>query len=64
MYNRTILGHPVIMKKFIHNFIHCGLLGWCLEIIFTAFHSFRKRESRFAGFTSYGRLRILGLAAF
>ncbi len=25
------------MKKLIHNFIHCGILGWCMEITFTAF---------------------------
>lgn len=64
MYNCAVLGHPVIMKNFIHNFIHCGLLGWCLEIIFTAFHSFRKREMQLSGITSIWMFPIYGMAAF
>ena len=52
------------MKNFIHNFIHCGLLGWCLEIIFTAFHSFRRRDLKLSGATSVWMFPIYGLAAF
>lgn len=52
------------MKKFIHNFIHCGLLGWYLEISFTAFHAFRKRDFRLPGITSIWMFPIYGLAAF
>ncbi|MDE6663922.1 MAG: putative ABC transporter permease [Lachnospiraceae bacterium] len=52
------------MKKFIHNFLHCGLLGWCLEIIFTAFHSYRKRDFKLSGMTSIWMFPIYGLAAF
>ncbi len=52
------------MKKFMHNFIHCGLLGWCLEILFTAFHSFRKRDLTLPGATSIWMFPIYGLAAF
>lgn len=52
------------MKNFIHNFLHCGLLGWCLEIIFTAFHSFRRRDLRLSGITSIWMFPIYGMAAF
>lgn len=52
------------MKKIIHNFIHCGILGWCLEIIFTAFHSFRRREYTLKGGTSVYMFPIYGMAAF
>lgn len=52
------------MKKFLHNFIHCGLLGWFLEIIFTAFHAFRKRDLRLTGATSVWMFPIYGLMAF
>ena len=52
------------MKKFIHNFIHCGLLGWFLEIIFTAFHAFRRRDLKLSGATSLWMFPIYGMAAF
>lgn len=52
------------MKKFLHNFIHCGLLGWCLEITFTAFHAFRRRDLKLPGNTSIWMFPIYGLAAF
>ena len=51
------------MNRFIHNFIHCGLLGWCLEIVFTAFHAFRRRDFRLAGTTSIWMFPIYGCAA-
>ena len=63
VHNHSLLGNPVIMKNFIHNFIHCGLLGWCLEIIFTAFHSFRRRDFKLSGITSLWMFPIYGLAA-
>ncbi|WP_277935156.1 putative ABC transporter permease [Parablautia muri] len=50
------------MKKF----LKCGLLGWCLEIIFTAFSSLKKRDMRLLGKTSlwmfpiYGSVCLLG----
>lgn len=64
LYNCVIYGDTIIMKNFIHNFIHCGLLGWFLEIIFTAFHSFRKREMKLSGVTSVWMFPIYGMAAF
>lgn len=48
------------MKK---NFIICGLTGWCLEILFTAFDSFRKRELTLIGKTSLWMFPIYGMAA-
>ena len=52
------------MRKFLHNFIHCGLLGWFLEITFTAFHAFRRRDCKLPGTTSVWMFPIYGLAAF
>ena len=49
------------MKK---NFFLCGLTGWCLEILFTSFHSFRKRELQLVGSTSLWMFPIYGTAAF
>lgn len=57
-------GKTVSMRKFLHNFIRCGLLGWFLEIIFTAFHAFRKRDLRLTGVTSVWMFPIYGLMAF
>lgn len=52
------------MKKLIHNFIHCGILGWCLEISFTAADSFRRREFKLKGNTSIWMFPIYGMASF
>lgn len=52
------------MKRIIHNFIHCGILGWCLEITFTALASFRRREFKLTGNTSIWMFPIYGMAAF
>lgn len=52
------------MKKLVHNFIHCGILGWCLEISFTAMDSFRRRQFRLKGNTSIWMFPIYGMAAF
>ena len=51
------------MKKFIHNFIHCGILGWCMEIMFTALDSFRKRQFTLKGNTSIWMFPIYGMAS-
>ena len=52
------------MKKLIKNFIHCGIVGWCLEIIFTALGSMRRKELTLRGTTSIWMFPIYGLAAF
>lgn len=52
------------MQKMIRNFIHCGILGWCMEIIFTAIDSFKKRQLTLKGNTSVWMFPIYGMAAF
>ncbi len=49
------------MKK---NFLLCGFTGWCLEILFTSFGSYRKRELQLMGTTSLWMFPIYGMAAF
>ncbi len=52
------------MKKLFKNFIHCGIVGWCLEIIFTALGSMRRKDKTLKGTTSIWMFPIYGLAAF
>ena len=52
------------MKKYIHQFIRCGILGWCIEIIFTALTSLRRRELSLNGNTSLWMFPIYGSASF
>lgn len=52
------------MKKLIKNFFYCGIVGWCLEIIFTALGSMRRKELTLTGTTSIWMFPIYGLAAF
>lgn len=47
----------------IKNFFKCGICGWCLEIMFTAFESFRKREMCLKGNTSIWMFPIYGCGA-
>lgn len=49
---------------FFRHFIICGILGWCLEILFTSFHSFRRKDFRLTGNTSMWMFPIYGLGAF
>lgn len=55
------------MKKslitFFHNFIKCGLTGWCMEILFTALNSLRRRDMTLRGITSAWMFPIYGCAA-
>lgn len=51
----------VLMGK---NFLLCGFTGWCLEILFTSFGSYRKRELKLMGKTSLWMFPIYGMAAF
>ncbi len=46
-----------------NNFFICGLAGWCMEILFTAFNSFRRREMKLMGKTSVWMFPIYGMAA-
>ena len=61
------------MKKFVYplpfltlfkNFIKCGVVGWCLEILFTAFGSLRRREMSLVGQTSLYVFPIYASVAF
>ncbi len=49
------------MKNLCKNFFRCGILGWCLEIIFTALQSLRKRQPSLMGTTSLWMFPIYGL---
>ena len=51
------------MKKITHNFLLCGVIGWCTEIIFTSLQSLRNGDLRFLGFTSLWMFPIYGLCA-
>ncbi len=52
------------MKKFVHFFLRCGLIGWCMEIIFTALGALRRREYALKGTTSIWMFPIYGCASF
>lgn len=49
---------------FLQNFIRCGLVGWCIEIIFTSLNALRRRDFRLQGTTSIWMFPIYGCAAF
>ena len=49
-----------MLKKF----FKCGLAGWCMEIIFTALDSLRRRDMRLMGRTSLWMFPIYGSACF
>lgn len=49
-----------MLKKF----MNCGIVGWCLEIIFTALNSFRTGDFKFMGNTSLWMFPIYGMAVF
>ena len=46
-----------------HDFLLCGLTGWCLEILFTSLGSIRKKDMRLIGQTSVWMFPIYGTAA-
>lgn len=51
------------MKRFTHNFLLCGIIGWCTEIVFTALQSLRRRDFRLLGITSLWMFPIYGLGS-
>lgn len=55
---------PGFLDQFIKNFLRCGLMGWCMEILFTAFGALRRRDMRLMGTTSIWMFPIYGSAAF
>lgn len=46
------------------NFILCGLFGWCIEILWTSFEKFRRRDMKLIGNTSIWMFPIYGMASF
>lgn len=51
------------IKAFIRNFLLCGTAGWCMEILFTALNSLRRRDRKLQGTTSLWMFPIYGCAA-
>ncbi|MBQ8188787.1 MAG: hypothetical protein IJZ44_03315 [Lachnospiraceae bacterium] len=47
----------------IKNFLTCGLMGWCLEILFTSCESLKNKDYKLKGTTSLWMFPIYGLAA-
>ena len=47
-----------------NRFIRCGICGWCLEILWTGFLSFRRRDKTLSGHSSLWMFPIYGMAAF
>ena len=48
------------MKIMFRNFLSCGLLGWCVEIIYTSLQSLRTHDFRLLGVTSLWMFPIYG----
>lgn len=49
--------------KFMKSFLRHGLMGWCMEIIFTAADSLRRRDYSLKGCTSLWMFPIYGSSA-
>ena len=63
LHSFRIFGHTWnMMKKLLTDFCKCGLLGWGLEIVFTALSSLRRREWKLMGQSSLWMFPIYGCA--
>ena len=51
------------MKYMKERFILCGILGWCMEIVFTSARCLITKDSRLMGHSSLWMFPIYGLAA-
>lgn len=51
------------ISSLLHKFFICGLTGWCMEILFTALDSLRRRDMTLKGKTSIWMFPIYGCAA-
>ncbi|MBR1931907.1 MAG: hypothetical protein IJ833_10640 [Lachnospiraceae bacterium] len=51
------------IQTFGKNFLRCGLVGWCMEIFYTAMNSLRRRDYKLTGITSLWMFPIYGCAA-
>jgi uncharacterized membrane protein len=45
------------------NFVICGVFGWCIEILWTSFEKFRRRDMKLIGNTSIWMFPIYGMAS-
>lgn len=45
------------------NFVRCGVLGWCMEVLFTSVTSINKKNHKLVGRTSIWMFPIYGMAA-
>lgn len=52
----------ISMKNIITEFLKCGLIGWCIEILYTSLLSLRRRDMRLTGQTSLWMFPIYGSA--
>lgn len=52
----------ISLKRATLEFIKCGLIGWCIEIIYTALLSLRRRDMTLTGHTSIWMFPIYGSA--
>lgn len=50
--------------NFFRDFLKCGIAGWCIEILFTAMNSLRRRDMTLKGNTSLWMFPIYGSIAF
>ncbi len=48
------------MKKIIINFLRCGTLGWCIEIVFTSINALKEHNLKLIGNTSIWMFPIYG----
>lgn len=63
---KFVIPLPFLMipKTIYRNFVKCGIIGWCMEIIFTSLGALRRRELPLMGQTSLWMFPIYGSAAF
>lgn len=52
------------LTRFLYNYLKCGIIGWCMEIMFTALHTIKSRNYKLIGNTSLWMFPIYGCAAF
>lgn len=51
------------IPSFFKSFLRCGLIGWCMEILFTAVGTLRSRDFTLKGCTSLWMFPIYGSVA-
>lgn len=46
-----------------NNFLKCGIVGWCIEVLWTSLTNFKSADKRLIGNTSLWMFPIYGMAA-